>query len=302
MKKQNRNVVNEIAEKVIKMMETSGTDWIKPWSGHIAEHGLPRSAVGRRYTGLNQLNLSVTAWENSYSDPIYATFKQWQSIGANVKKGEKGTAVVFYKQITVEDKDFPGTETTIPMLKHFSVFNIDQVEGADGLRPDPQDIPNDQTWDDNLTAEDVLIRSQARIDHKAGDRAFFSRKHDCIVLPLKQQFQDSGSYYATALHELTHWSGHQSRLDRKFGKRFGDTAYAFEELVAELGSAMLCSLTGVSVEPREDHAKYLNGWIKEIKDDSKKLLTACSMAEKAASYLMELASQETTKEKAAYAA
>jgi len=299
MKKQNRNVVNEIAEKVIKMMETSGTDWIKPWSGHIAENGMPRSAVGRRYTGLNYLNLSVTAWENVWADPIYATFKQWQSIGANVKKGEKGTAVVFYKQITVEDKDFPGTETTIPMLKHFSVFNIDQVEGADGLRPDPQDIPNDQTWDDNLTAEDVLIRSEARIEHKAGDRAFFSGKHDCIVLPLKQQFQDSGSYYATALHELTHWSGHESRLDRKFGKRFGDSAYAFEELVAELGSAMLCCLTGVSVEPREDHAKYLNSWIKEIKDDSKKLLTACSMAEKAATYLMDLASQETTKEKAA---
>lgn len=285
-----RNVLEEIANKVVEMMETSGTNWTKPWSGLIADHGAPRSAVGRRYTGINSMNLAFEMMGNGWNQPIFATFKQWQDKGAKVIKGSKGVPVVFFKKVEVEDRDLnDGTKKTIPLLKHFTVFNIDQVEGADGLRINADDIPNEQAWMDDLTAEEVIAASEANINHKAGDSAFFSPSHDLIVLPLKAQFKTQDGYYGTALHELIHWTGHASRLDRQFGKRFGDSAYAFEELVAEMGSAMLCGATGVESEPRDDHAKYLAGWIKGIKDDPKKLLTACSMAEKAATFLLEKA-------------
>lgn len=285
-----RNVLEEIATKVVTMMETSGSNWAKPWAGMVSENGAPRSAVGRRYTGINSMNLAFEMMDHGWDQPIFATFKQWQDKGAKVLKGSKGVPVVFFKKIEVEDRDLnDGSTKTIPMLKHFTVFNIDQVEGADGLRINPVDLPNDQAWMDELTAEEVIEASGADIEHKAGDRAFFAPSQDRIVLPLKAQFSSADGYYGTALHELTHWTGHESRLDRQFGKRFGDQAYAFEELVAEMGAAMLCGATGVTSEPREDHAKYLSSWIKHIKDDPKKLMTACSMAEKAATFLLEKA-------------
>jgi len=285
-----QNVLETIATKVIEMMEEHGSGWTKPWSGFVSDHGAPRSGVGRRYTGINSLWLTVEMMERGYDQPIFATFKQWQSLNASVKKGEKGIPVVFFKKIDIEDKD-TGERKTIPLLKNFTVFNIDQVEGADGMRIDVDALPNDQEWMDDLTAEQIIEAQNADIQHQAGDRAYFSRDLDHIVLPLKGQFASSDGYYGTAFHELTHWTGHKSRLDRTFGKRFGDEAYAFEELVAEMGAAMLCAVSGVTVEPRPDHAKYLASWIKAIKDDASKLMTAASMAEKASMYILETANQ-----------
>lgn len=285
-----QNVLETIATKVIAMMEEHGSGWTKPWSGFVSDHGTPRSGVGRRYTGINSLWLTVEMMERGYTQPIFATFKQWQSLNAKVKKGEKGIPVVFFKKIDIEDKE-TGEQKTIPMLKHFTVFNIDQVEGADGMRIEADKIPNEQAWLDDLTAEEIIEAQGAEINHVAGDRAYCVRHTDEIVVPLKAQFSSQDGYYGVVFHELTHWTGHKQRLDRTFGKRFGDEAYAFEELVAEMGAAMLCAVTGVSVEPREDHAKYLSSWIKAIKDDSSKLMTAASMAEKASMFILDNANK-----------
>jgi len=290
------NVIEQITDRVIEMMETHGANWTQPWVAATVEHGAPRSAVGRPYSGVNRWMLQLAMMDNGWGQPVFATFKQWKSMGAQVTKGSKGTHVVWFSKVTKEDET--GETVSFPILKSFVVFNIDQVQGADGLRIEPDTIPDDNDWEEHVTAEAVLSGSGAVIRNVASDRAFYAPSVDAITLPKPEQFADPAGYYGTALHELVHWTGHESRLNREFGKRFGDEAYAFEELVAEMGAAILCGVTGVTNEPRDDHAKYLNNWLNVLKKDKRALITACSHAEKAARFALDTADMSSLVEAA----
>ena len=272
----------DITNKIVQQMESAGANWINPMQGLS---GMPTNAItGRRYSGINImiLGLSGQAW---------ATYKQWQSVGAQVKKGEKGTQVVFYKPLTVEDKN-TGEETTIPMLKTFMVFHAGQVDGYESKSIQ-------FTEAERISAADQWVsNSGADIRFNDLQGAFYKPTADYIQVPSLEAFKASEhstqteNYYSTLLHELTHWTGHKSRCDRQLGNKFGNTEYAFEELVAELGAAFQCALLGITNEPREDHAQYLNNWIKCLKSEPRAIFKAAALAEKAVQYIESLQSNE----------
>jgi antirestriction protein ArdC len=282
------DTLNNIALQVIDLMKENGTQWTKPWKNAVAEYGEPRSAKNRAYTGINRLNLGLVMACAGYSSPIFGTFKQWKSLGANVKKGSKGIGVIFYSKAMVKDKE-TGETKAIPLIKTFTVFNADQVENWTGAFL-PVEAPSIQDWDNILTADQLLNDTSANINYGNQNKAFYSPAHDLISLPKREQFKDASGFYGTALHELIHWTGHESRLDRKFATRFGNDQYAFEELIAELGAAMLSNITKVDAEPRADHAVYLNSWIQCLSDNPKAILKAASMAEKASQFVIDTTS------------
>ena len=286
--------INAIAKTVINMMEQHGSDWAKPWKDAVAVAGQPVSAKKRAYTGINRFNLGLTIALAGYTSPVFATFKQWKSLGATVKKGSKGHAVLFYKTIRVKDK-LTGEEKPMPCARSYTVFNADQVEGWAGnwLADDAPEAP-EQAWHDHLSADEFIARIPATIVTDNQNAAFYRKSTDSIHMPARAQFVDASGYYGTLFHELGHWSGHESREDRKFGTRFVDDRDAFEELVAELSAAMLSGLTGVDTTPRDDHAKYLNGWISCLKDDAKAIQKAASLAEKAAQCIISAAEANPT--------
>jgi len=221
----------------------------------------------------------------------WATYKQWQSIGAQVRKGEEGTAVMFFKPLQVKDRE-TGEDATIPMMRTFTVFSADQVDGyeVEGIElSEAERIEGADQWVANTGAD---------IRHNNIGGAFYKPTADWIQVPHLESFKASEhstqveNYYSTLFHELTHWTGHQSRCKRDLGNRFGSSDYAFEELVAEMGAAFQCALLGITNEPRADHAQYLNSWIKCLKSEPKAIFKAASLAEKAVQYIESLQSNE----------
>jgi len=247
------------------------------------------AATYAHYRGVNVLLLWIAAMTEGYTTGDWASYKQWQDIGAQVRKGARGTMIVFYKQIEVtplEEADPDYRAEYRYYAKSSWVFNADQVEG---YRPVDADlIP--ESFNKHEAAEGFVGATGARIEHGSA-HACYQQNQDVIEMPNPEWFVDSEtstaaeSYYAVLLHELTHWTGAEHRLNRKFGKRFGDQAYAMEELVAELGSAFLCASLGLSSEPREDHAAYVASWLEVLKRDNRAVFTAASMAQEAFGYL-----------------
>ena len=285
------DTMQEITNKVISLMEQHGTDWSKPWRDSARAVGNPISAKKREYTGINFLNLGFITAMTGYKSPVFATFKQWKSLGATVTKGSKGYSVLFYTTIKIKDK-VSGEDKMIPFPKTYTVFNADQVSDWDGswLEDTDTELDGVQEWNDIKTADKFIAKLPAKIEYKPQNQAFYSPAKDIVVLPERHQFKNASGFYGTALHELIHWTGHSSRHDRfKSMGKFGDKDYAFEELVAELGSAMLSNRLKVDSEPRADHAKYLNGWIKCLKSDPKAITKAAAMSQKACTYLAEAA-------------
>ncbi len=279
------DVYQEVTDKIIDLMETHGTNWCKPWESNGLASGLPFSVTSRSaYSGINV----VLLWAAGYASSEWGTFKAWQAKGAKVKKGEKGTPIIFFKQLPVKDKD-TDQKKIIPMIKQFYVFNAEQVEGYE---PEPIKTLEPLELLDN--AEKFIKNTGATIHKVAGDNAYYRPSTDSITVPLPEQFKGEAhsdrlhGYYGTVLHELTHWTGSKKRLDREKGIRYGDEKYAKEELIAELGAAFLCAELGISSEPREDHAHYLNSWLKALKDDKKLIVKAASQARKACEFLKEL--------------
>jgi antirestriction protein ArdC len=217
--------------------------------------------------------LWASATLRGFTSSSWYTFKQAQDVGACVRKGEKGTLGVFYKRITVQED---GEDKQIPVLRHFVLFNRDQI---DGLAP-RIDVPRIDPTEGYASAASLIKRNGIDVRH-GGDRAFYTRSGDYVRLPEAGAFESIAAYWATALHEAAHWTG--PRLDREFGKRFGDDAYAAEELVAEMGAAFLCARLGV--EGRLQHASYIDHWIKLLKADKKAIVTAASRAREAAAFL-----------------
>jgi len=275
------NLYREITSQITELMQQHGSDWTRPWT--TTAGGPSNALTGDNYKGINTLLLNLQANDKGYRLPYWATFKQWRMKGGKVLPGQKGTLCVFYKPVAINQPD--ESSRTIPVMKHFHLFNADQIEGIEF----PQSEEPVALLDRNH-AVDALIYGTGASIHETGSRAFYSPSKDHIYIPPLSAFTSPEMFYSTLLHELSHWSGHPTRLNRKEGMqgRFGSSAYAMEELVAELASAFLSIQLRVSHEPRKDHAQYLNSWIKVLGQDPKAFSSAASKAQGVADYLIEL--------------
>ena len=271
-------IKNEVTNKIITELEKGTKPWNKPWQSSGVDS--PFNPVTKtNYKGINWVLLSMAQTNSDETDSnLWLTYKGAQSLGGNVKKGSKGTHVVYFdiKKKEVE-KDGEKTEHKYAMLKNYTVFNSSQIENVDfskWIKSDEQ--PKEFT---ELSHVEKFIESQKAQINFGGDRAYYSPSFDKIQLPNKEDFKSVADYYATALHELAHWTGHESRLDRlKTNSRFGTESYAFEELVAELSSAMLCSHNTVSGELQ--HASYIDSWLDVLKRDNSAIFKAGALAQK----------------------
>lgn len=272
-----------VTDKIINALEQGTPPWICPWTDHTA---LPSNlATGKRYRGINILMLSIEAQLRDCTDSRWLTLRQANELGACVRKGEHGTPIVFFKmkELTDEqgsaDTDPDAQKRVVPLLRSYTVFNTSQLEflpGRFALRPAP-------AWQPIGEAEQLLYETGAVIRH-GGNRAFYSPSEDLIQLPPPAWFPDSGDYYAVALHELTHWSGHPRRLNRVLGRRHGIDGYAFEELIAEMGAAFLCAHCGLP--GRLEHASYIDHWLDALRRDKRLIFVAAGMAQKAADFVL----------------
>jgi antirestriction protein ArdC len=282
------DVYERVTASIVAALEKGTRPWLKPWSRVDGEGaaGLPLRANGTPYRGINVLLLWGAAADAGYTAPMWMTYKQAAEQGGQVRKGERGSMVVYANSFTRTETDENGQdeEREIPFLKAYTVFNVAQIDGLKEVDASP--VPVLEKPQLIETAEAFITGTGAVIRH-GGNRAFYAPGSDHIQLPPVQAFRDVESYTATKAHELIHWTGHASRTAREFGKRFGDQAYAVEELVAELGAAFLCAELDVTVEPRCDHASYLAHWLQVLKEDKRAIFTAASQAQKAIDWLRE---------------
>jgi len=269
------SIYKEVTDSIIQQLENGALPWIKPWK---TDSTADKNMVSQKpYQGVNRLILGLSSMVQGFDAPVWASFKQWQSLGANVRKGEKGTKIVFFSPIVKQDKS-TGEESIYNCLKTYYVFNASQVDGITIQAPKADDKP----FNAIAEAEARIVKTGAVITH-GGDSAFYASKVDKINVPHKSAFDCEASYYATMFHELVHWTGAEHREKRVFGKRFGDNAYAFEELVAEMGAAFLCQDYRIQGELR--HAGYLQSWLKVLKEDSKAIFKASALAQKAVDHI-----------------
>ena len=283
------DIYEKITNQIVLQLEQGVRPWHQPWNGeHAAGHiERPLRANGIPYQGINVLMLWSAAMESGYAAPIWMTYKQALDLKANVRKGEKGSLVVYAdKIIRTETDTTTGEESAhaIPFMKGYTVFNVEQIEGLPSTYYDPA-LPVLDPVQRIERAEAFFRSTEAMISH-GGNRAFYRISDDRIQMPPFEAFRDAESYYATLAHETTHWTRHENRLNRDFGrKRFGDEGYAMEELVAELGSAFLAADLALTPEVRDDHAAYLASWLKVLKNDKRAIFTAASHAQRAADFL-----------------
>lgn len=267
----------QITDKIIAALETaSAADWRCPW--HRRGGGLPVNAkTNRPYRGINILSLWSADQIAGFGDSRWATYRQWSELGAQVRKGEKSSLVVFYKDYAAEnDKGDPERRF---IAKASFAFNASQVEGA----PPAADIPAGG-FEPAEIAEATIRSTGARIDH-GGDVACYIPSQDIIRMPNRDRFVSADGYYGTAFHELGHWTGAKQRLDRDLSGRFKSRSYAAEELVAELTAAFVTAGLGLASEPHSQTASYIASWIALLRDDKKALFTAAAAASKAADFL-----------------
>lgn len=299
-------VVEIITEKILAALESGVKPWERPWRN--GESGLymgQNLKTGNRYSGINQLQLMLTAAENNYDSQYWLTAKQAQELGGTIRKGEKGTPIIWaapfqdlkctrcgHEYKGDREKPCPKCKADDPATgdggfgwRYYRVFNVEQIDGIDYPKAAPRPV---RTGPERCTQAEHILKASGAVIRHGGDRAYYSPGSDRIQLPHLEQFSTSEGYYSTALHELTHWTGHKARLARDFSGRFGDSAYAFEELVAEMGSAYLCAHVGLA-PIIEHHASYIDNWIKAIKEKPRALIEACSKASKAYDYVLSLA-------------
>lgn len=273
----------EVVEKLIQQIESGCAPWKLPWDS-ASSSGLPTNpATQRKYSGSNVLSLWAEQAIQSFPTSLWLGFEQGKKLGGNVRKGEHGTWVVIYRSGERENAESGETET-YRFLTAKPVFNISQFDGLDHLVP----AFESNTWEPIEQAERVLANSNADIRY-GGDRAFFSPSLDRIQLPERERFHTAEGFAATALHELSHWTGHQSRLNRDLGKRFGSDSYAIEELVAEIASAFVQSEIGLQADI-EGHASYLDSWLNVLCRDKTAILTAAKQASMACDFIIAKAS------------
>jgi len=294
----NQDIYQTITDQIVADIESGsakGGDWIMPWhKDGKGGAGFPVSlSTGKPYRGINVIALWCSASRQGFTSNLWATFKQWKNQGASVRKGEKGTKVVFWKQLVVPDEGAQDddAEKVIPMLKQFTVFNADQTDGYQGEQP-VADRTDREGEADIIDDVEAIIANTGAVINYGGDRACYVPSIDQVFLPEREQFKSTETstaterFYSVAFHELTHWTGADHRLERGKGNRFGSTDYAFEELVAELGAAFTCAAVGVSTVPRADHAQYIDSWLRALKHEKRFIFEAAKHATKAADYIL----------------
>ncbi|HIH8982715.1 TPA: ArdC family protein [Serratia marcescens] len=276
------DIYQTVTDNIIAALEAGVKPWACPWQRVAGMSGLPSNyATQVAYNGMNIMLLWCSASKQSFSDSRWMTYKQALAAGGQVRKGEHGTAAIFYT--TLEKENDAGEVEQIPMLKSFTVFNIQQI---DGLPLTTETASPEATFDPLPQGENLFRKSGANIIEK-GQNAFFSPSTDEVWLPERHLFSDVANFSATGLHELVHWSGGKKRLGREMKGRFGSEDYAFEELIAELGSAFLMADLGIVGEVQ--HESYIASWLKALKNDKRYIFKAVSAASKAHRYLMDKA-------------
>ncbi|EKN6016859.1 TPA: ArdC family protein [Yersinia enterocolitica] len=276
------DIYQTVTDSIISALEAGVKPWSCPWQRVPGMSGLPSNySTGAAYSGMNIMLLWCSASKQGFNDSRWMTYKQAQAVGGQVRKGEHGTTAIFYTTLEKENDD--GETNYIPMLKTFTVFNVEQI---DGLPLSDEAVFPAETFEPLPQAEALFRNSGATIIEK-GQNAFFVPLTDEIRLPERCLFTDAANFYATGLHELVHWSGAKSRLNREMKGKFGSEGYAFEELIAELGSAFLMADLGIAGEVQ--HESYIASWLKALKNDNRYIFKAASAASKAHRYLMDKA-------------
>lgn len=280
-----RNIHAEITNQIVAAIEANPGKPALPWRA-AGGNPMPVNALsGKHYNGINILSLWVAAQARGFGFPIWGTYRQWQEMGAQVRKGEKSSLVVFYKEFETdpEDEDDNGKRR---VARASFVFNADQVDGYTA----PEMAASLGPVERIARADSFVTATGADVRH-GGTRAFFDCRTDHIQMPDEGLFTGtetmtrSEGYYATLVHELVHWSGSDKRLARDMSGRFGNTAYAAEELIAEIGAAFLCSELQITHDVRPDHAAYIANWLQLLKSDPKAIFTAAARASEAAKFL-----------------
>ena len=270
-----------ITDRIIAELESGTIPWHKPWT--CAQPAISHT-TGKAYSLLNQLLLGGRSGE-------YLTFNQAKKEGGRVRKGEKANMVVFWKWLKVEDED-TGEEKDIPFLRYFSVFHVDQCEGISPRFRASEALPVDPA-EANDAAEDIIAdylhRSGVRLISRESSEAFYQPATDTVVLPMRKQFADTAEYYSTAFHELTHSTGHHSRLNRLTETaRFGSASYSKEELCAELGASFILNRLGLETNGSfRNNAAYIDHWLTVLKEDKRLLVTAAGQADKAVRLILD---------------
>jgi antirestriction protein ArdC len=280
------SVADIITQSIIDRLEAGVRPWVKPWRPGLG--GRPLRVTGEPYRGINCFWLWLVAESAGYTSRTWMTYKQAHALGAQVREGEHAQFAIFYSSYT---KSVTSTVTGAAadeqrhVLRSYAVFNGDQIDrlpeafcpGALAVDPPTDTLPERaQRFVDALPAK-VLLR---------GDHAFYDRIADSITMPPVEQFTTRALWASTLAHEASHWSGHPDRLNREFGKRFGDDAYAYEELCAELTAALLGADLGLPTAHIDDHAAYIGSWLRVLRRDSRTLMTAAAKAEAAAAFLL----------------
>ena len=277
-----------ITQQIIQAIEAGAGDYRMPWNTRGSSASLPQNPVGKyEYHGINVLSLWASQQLRAFTTGRWASYRQWMSIGAQVRKGETGSPTVFYQPIMGDDDPESSVDSISAqgrsgrpfIMKMATVFNADQV---DGFQPEHVAPPAEERLD---MAEQAIKNSKARILW-GGEKACYLPTRDEIHLPHPKEFATSEAYYGIAFHELVHWTGHASRCARDLSGRFGTATYAMEELIAELGAAFVLAEIGLDEEPRIDHARYLSSWLTVLKNDTTAVFTAATNASRAARYLL----------------
>jgi antirestriction protein ArdC len=287
--KSRQNIYETITAKLVAAIETNPGEPIMPWQRGGTRPALPTNAVtGQTYRGVNILSLWVTALERGYDAGEWATLRQWNETGAKVRKGERASPIVFYKQITVraepEVEETEGATDRRRFARGYWVFAAEQVDGyqpATALPPNPIE---------RIAAAEAYFGATGAKVVVGGTQACYRPSTDTIHMPDEARFLDNDgrtrteAWYAVLGHETTHWVGASHRLNREFGRPFGDDAYCCEE-VAEIGAAFICARLGIAIEPHPDHARYIHHWLAVMKAQPRAIFAAAAKAQEAVTYL-----------------
>jgi antirestriction protein ArdC len=283
-----------VTDQIVAMLESGVVPWRSPILGRSAA-GHPKNLnTGKKYRGVNVFLLAFTAFAKGYGSSYWLTFNQANDRGGNVRKGEKSAMVVFWKQYETTDKE-TGEAVNVPVLRYYNVFNAEQIEGIeipDAVKFEPINfVPIDE-------AEKIAAGylGGPSVSHDGGQQAFYRPSTDAVHMPEKTRFASVEEYYSTLFHELSHSTGHSTRLDRKLDtepKPFGSADYGKEELVAEMSAAFLCSQVGIQPAVIGNQAAYLSGWLKQLKSDKKLVISAAGQAQRAADWICGARGQPT---------
>ena len=282
------DVYQAVTDRILELLERGTVPWRHPIRSAGGQGQYPTNLASKRaYRGINVFLLAVTAWAEGYGSPYWLPFRQTKERGGHVRKGEKGTLVIFWKQHATQDKK-TGEDITVPVLRHYTVFNTEQCEDL-RLPDEPVDESEAEAFTPIEAAQQIVegYRDGPMIEHR-GTMAFYRAGQDLVRIPEPARFVDGESYYATLFHELVHSTGHSKRLDRGLDrdpKPFGSPDYSKEELVAEMGGAFLAAAAGIGAQTVEQSAAYIDGWKRKLAGDKKLVVSAAAGGQKAADHI-----------------